>query len=101
VSFLGEGWDALKRLATIDLALQHVEKSVVDLADEVREMARNVSDLKERVGRLEDARENDRLRIETELERFQLQVERFGLRVSSLNPPALPESPAPPSTDTN
>ena len=95
MEILGEGWDVFKRLATIDLSLQHVEKSMGDLVDEVREIGRNVSDLRERVTKLEGARENDRLRIETELERFQLQVERFELRVLSLKPPALPEPPSP------
>lgn len=92
MNILGEGWDALKRLANIDISLQHLEKSMDEITDELREMGRNVGDLQVRVARLEAQREADRRELQAEVSRFKAEAERFELRLLRQLPPP---------TDTN
>ncbi len=94
MKIIGEGWDALKRLANIDLSLQHLEKSMDDIADELREMGRNVGDLQIRVVRLGTQREADRREreadmreLQAEISRFKAEAERLELRLSRQLPP--------------
>jgi SMC interacting uncharacterized protein involved in chromosome segregation len=77
-----------KTLLTTDVAMRHLQESVNEVKKEVSELARAMQDIRDRLTRLETAREADRAQIAAELARFKTEVERAELRLTRLLPAA-------------
>jgi uncharacterized protein involved in exopolysaccharide biosynthesis len=86
-----------KALLTTDAELRHLRETLNEIRQEVRKLGDDMRDVRERLTRLETAREADRSQMAAELARFKAEVERAELRLTRLlpaqsEPPALPES---------
>ncbi len=84
-------WDRLaeiaKGLLTTDTQLKHLGDIVADVRREVRDLAHDMQDVRERLTRLEAGREADRAQAQAELSRFKAEFERAEMRLSRLLPP--------------
>jgi predicted nucleic acid-binding Zn-ribbon protein len=85
-----------KALLTTDAELRHLRDTLADIRQEVRRLATDVQDLRERLVRLEASREADRAHLEAQVSRFMIEVKRAELRLTRVpprsEPPPLPES---------
>jgi uncharacterized protein involved in exopolysaccharide biosynthesis len=86
-----------KLLLTTETQISHLSETLGDLRQEVRQLAADVKDVRERLVKLETAREADRAQLRAEVSRFKAEVERAELRLTSLRapsdePPSLPEA---------
>ena len=66
--------------------LQAVQEETRSMQEDFKVIAREMSDLKVRLARLETSRDTDRQSVENLLVRFQLEVERAELRLKQLPP---------------
>ena len=87
-------WERLaelgKSMLTTDAQLNQLQSEMDSMQQQVHTLSDSVQDVRERVTRLEAAREADRAQMATEIERFKLEVERAELRLSR----QLPTRPA-------
>ena len=93
----------LQKLATISYRLDALNDTLERLSaatsvrlDRLEEQEEQMVDVRERLARLETARDADRAQTQADLARFMAQVERAELRLTGLRtkpgePPALPE----------
>lgn len=92
MSLLDRLVDLGKSAATIDTQIKHLQGGLDELRIQVRSLSDGLQDVRERLARLEAAREADRAQMITEIERFKIEVERAELRLARQLPPS-PERP--------
>ena len=88
-----------RALLTTEVELRHLRETLNEARQDVRMLTADVQEVRERLVRLETARETDLARLEAEITRFKAEVERAESRLTRLLPPSEPP-PLPPEPES-